>query len=369
MATLYKLPQYRTTTLSVAGGINSSVTSGIVIATIPSDLDATEPGIVALSWSNPIDTDAIEYITYTSINTGTKELQGVTRAAEGYSAKFHDNGATVAWVVSKSHVNNIVDKLTSDDADLVIDPNGNEVLQTTYVTSAVNQLKVANAATGTGPEIQAIGGDTNIDIELIPKGSGVTKSAGVELVDLTTAQTLTNKTLTSPTINTGTLASPVLNTAVSGTAFLDEDTMSSNSATKLASQQSIKAYVDAATAGLGLSSKIKTGTRDLSAASGNVAYTGIGFQPTAIICLAIVDSADYQVSWGFADSSKAGENVTKDSSTTFRNLGSVLIFLQTSGGAYQTATVNSYDSDGFTLTWTKTGSPTGTLKLLFFCLK
>ena len=53
-------------------------------------------------------------------------------------------------------------------------------------------------------------------------------------------QTLTNKTLTSPT-----LTSAVLNTAVSGSAILDEDDLSSNSATQLATQQSIKAYVDA----------------------------------------------------------------------------------------------------------------------------
>ena len=58
------------------------------------------------------------------------------------------------------------------------------------------------------------------------------------IVTTTATQTLTNKTLTSPT-----LTSPVLNTALSGTAFLDEDNMSSDSATKLASQQSIKAYV------------------------------------------------------------------------------------------------------------------------------
>ena len=59
---------------------------------------------------------------------------------------------------------------------------------------------------------------------------------------LTTAatQTLTNKTLTSPTITSG-----VFNTQFSGSAFLDEDGMDSDSATKLASQQSIKAYVDA----------------------------------------------------------------------------------------------------------------------------
>jgi len=58
-------------------------------------------------------------------------------------------------------------------------------------------------------------------------------------ISLTGSETLTNKTLTSPV-----LTSAVLNTAVSGSAFLDEDDLSSNSATKLASQQSIKAYVD-----------------------------------------------------------------------------------------------------------------------------
>ena len=57
---------------------------------------------------------------------------------------------------------------------------------------------------------------------------------------LTNTETLTNKTLTTPT-----LTSAVLNTAISGTAFLDEDNLASDSATKLASQQSIKAYVDA----------------------------------------------------------------------------------------------------------------------------
>ena len=56
---------------------------------------------------------------------------------------------------------------------------------------------------------------------------------------ITATETLTNKTLTTPT-----LTSPVFNTGVSGTGVLDEDDMSSNSATKAATQQSIKKYVD-----------------------------------------------------------------------------------------------------------------------------
>ena len=58
----------------------------------------------------------------------------------------------------------------------------------------------------------------------------------VSLIDAT--ETLTNKTLTAPTITNG-----VFNTAVSGTAVKDEDDMASDSATAVATQQSIKAFV------------------------------------------------------------------------------------------------------------------------------
>ena len=60
------------------------------------------------------------------------------------------------------------------------------------------------------------------------------------LVSLTGTETLTNKTLTSAVLDTG----------VSGTAILDEDTMVSDSDTHLATQQSIKAYVDAQVGGV-----------------------------------------------------------------------------------------------------------------------
>ena len=87
-------------------------------------------------------------------------------------------------------------------------------------------------------ETLTIAGGTGLD----SSGSGNTITLAIDstITTLTGSQTLTNKTLTSPVITSG-----VLNTALSGTAFLDEDNMASNSATKAASQQSIKAYVDA----------------------------------------------------------------------------------------------------------------------------
>jgi hypothetical protein len=61
-----------------------------------------------------------------------------------------------------------------------------------------------------------------------------------DIVTLTGTNTLTNKTLTSPTIT-----SPVINTGISGTAFQDDDSFASASSSKVASSESIKAYVDA----------------------------------------------------------------------------------------------------------------------------
>src|SRR6056300_1137283 len=123
-------------------------------------------------------------------------------------------------------------------------------------------------------ETLTVAGGTGIDTS----GSGNTVTAAIDstVATLTGTQTITNKTLTTPVIssisNTGTLTlptstdtlvgrattdtltnktltsanntSPVINTSVSGTAFLDDDTFATASATTLASSESIKAYVD-----------------------------------------------------------------------------------------------------------------------------
>ena len=100
----------------------------------------------------------------------------------------------------------------------------------TYITSEVG-VNIDGFPDGTS--ITVAGTD-----RLLLSDSGTEKMINVSQIDTFVSgstATLTNKTLTSPVLNTG----------VSGTAVADEDNMSSNSATKLATQQSIKAYVDA----------------------------------------------------------------------------------------------------------------------------
>ena len=87
-------------------------------------------------------------------------------------------------------------------------------------------------------EVLTLAGGTGINS--VGSGNTITFNFDGTVSTLVGSETYTNKTLTSATLTT-----PVLNTALSGTAVLDEDNMASNSATKMATQQSIKAYTDA----------------------------------------------------------------------------------------------------------------------------
>ena len=113
--------------------------------------------------------------------------------------------------------------------------NGSANINLPGVNTSGSQDTSGNSATSTALETArtiagvSFDGTSNIAIA----STDLSNTSAITL--LTSTQTLTNKTLTSPVINTG----------ITGTAFLDEDDMASNSATKVASQQSIKAFVDA----------------------------------------------------------------------------------------------------------------------------
>jgi len=59
-----------------------------------------------------------------------------------------------------------------DDAHFIADESGNEQIIFQTTGSAVNQIDITNAASGSGPSIAATGDDTNINLTLTPKGSG-----------------------------------------------------------------------------------------------------------------------------------------------------------------------------------------------------
>jgi hypothetical protein len=67
-----------------------------------------------------------------------------------------------------------------DDAHGIRDENGNEQLIFETTSSAVNHIDITNAATGGGAQIGAVGGDSNLNLRLRPKGTGVIEAMGAD---------------------------------------------------------------------------------------------------------------------------------------------------------------------------------------------
>ena len=174
---------------------------------------------------------AIVPITNNDVDLGTSSLQ--------FKDSFFDGTVTLDGLVIGS-----ADSITDVDTDLsAVSGNDDTVASAkaikTYVDAQVTASDLdfsgdtgGNQAIDLDSQSLTLTGGTGIDTT----GSAQTMTFAIDstVATLTGSQTLTNKTLTSPVLDTG----------ISGTAFKDEDNMSSDSATAVASQQSIKAYVD-----------------------------------------------------------------------------------------------------------------------------
>jgi hypothetical protein len=120
-------------------------------------------------------------------------------AREGWLAWVADEDRLYAWggsawtALPAGTLDNVVEDATPqlggnldanghgigfDDGTGITDDAGNEQIVFHTTASAVNQVGIANAATGSGPQIAAEGSDTNIDLRLAPKGTGVVRSVG-----------------------------------------------------------------------------------------------------------------------------------------------------------------------------------------------
>jgi len=95
-----------------------------------------------------------------------------------------------------------------DDAGAIEDDSNNPYVRFQKTASAVNYIDVTNQATGSGPAIDAVGTDSNIDLNISPKGIGrVVLGAGA-------IQQLAEKVTNSATAATGTVNYDVITQAV-----------------------------------------------------------------------------------------------------------------------------------------------------------
>lgn len=109
-------------------------------------------------------------------------------------------------------------------------------------------------------------------------------------------------------------------------------------------------------------------TRDLTAAGAptDVAYTGVGFKPSLIIMYGGIDNTSI-----FSIGTSSGLIADNRANTpgTYHVLNNYICQFWTGATDRQYAVIKTYDADGFTLTWTKANSPTGTVLLYFICFR
>ena len=200
-----------TTTLAKAdGALNATVASRVIILGAVSPQTITGNKIVTM----PVLTENFYLIKNSTGGTGhTVQLKAASgsgatvtwgTADKGWKILYFDGVATNTGVydtgfgvgdVTLTGTQTLTNKtLTSPKIGTnILDTGGNELLNLTATGSAVNELTLANAASGNSPIISATG-ETNVGITLTPKGSGAVK------LDLLTFPTVTgsaNQIMTS----------------------------------------------------------------------------------------------------------------------------------------------------------------------------
>jgi hypothetical protein len=130
-------------------------------------------------------------VTDLSNSGNAKFLQaGLSRSLSAPSSAGSSGGSTVTALDDLSDVQIttalggqflIYDSTTSlwKNRSFILDANNNELIKfPSSVASAINELTISNAATSGSPSISATGDDTNIGLNLIPKGTGLIQING-----------------------------------------------------------------------------------------------------------------------------------------------------------------------------------------------
>jgi len=216
----------QTTALSVSDGATGAVMSHRMI-----EFTGTITGnqIVTV----PLDTQTFYFLRNSTSGAYTVQFKYTSGSGDSHTFATTDKGDAILIATANDGTNPDIYKVATGDVTLtgtqtltnktltspkigtsILDTNGNELALLTATGSAVNEFTIANAATGSGPTISSTGGDSNIDINLTPKGTGDVVLAGdtVKVGDSGAAAVLTSNGAGTLTVTTGGATDLVLST-------------------------------------------------------------------------------------------------------------------------------------------------------------
>jgi hypothetical protein len=143
--------------------------------------DAVDLGVVNLTAPQTLTNKTL---TSPTLNTATLSL----------GASLDTNGFDIAF----------------DNATGIDDDSGNQQIIFNKTASAVNEVTLANAATGNNPTFTASGDDTNVGINLSPKGTGAVTFLGMGKIEEVKEKVNVFATATTGTVNINFLDGAVL---------------------------------------------------------------------------------------------------------------------------------------------------------------
>jgi hypothetical protein len=218
----------QTTALSVSDG-----STGAVLAHRMIEFTGTITGnqIVTI----PLDVQTFYFLRNSTSGAYTVQFKYVSGSGDSFTFTTTDKGDQLIFASANDGTNPDIVTLAFGNGDVtltgtetltnktltspkigtsVLDTNGNQLALLTATSSAVNEFTIANAATGAGPTLSSTGDDTNIDINVTPKGTGDVVLAGdtVKVGDSGAAATLTSNGAGALTVTTGGAADLVLST-------------------------------------------------------------------------------------------------------------------------------------------------------------
>ena len=226
---------------TIAGGAQTTamlITDGDATSTTDSLTNAARNQIIELTGTItgnqivtfPTSTEGLHAVFNNTSGGYTVQLKGASDSGSGTTFATDDKGKKFVYMsgtdlveiqtgtVTASSTTTFTNKTFTApkyaDGGYVADANGNENLVWGTTTAAVNEFKIANAATGNGPTLTSQGGDDNVDINITPKGTGDVVLAGdtVKVGDSGAAATLTSNGAGVLTVTTGGTTDLVLST-------------------------------------------------------------------------------------------------------------------------------------------------------------
>jgi hypothetical protein len=144
-----------------------------------------------------------------NVNSGGASTDNAVVRWDGATGLIIQNSGVIL-----SDTNNMTGLLNVGMAGDILDAAGNELVNFTSVASAVNEIAITNAAAATNPILGVSGGDVNISLEYLVKGTGVhifdndtaaaeirlRDDAGTDFVGIRAAAATTSYTVTMPAV-------------------------------------------------------------------------------------------------------------------------------------------------------------------------